>query len=61
MYIKDCNMNEDEKNSELEDLFKTFDKQFAECEQKFSEIEENLKAVQAEQESEDDPPPEKTE
>lgn len=54
-------MSEDEKNSELEDLFETFDKQFAECEQKFSAIEENLKAVQAEQESEDDPPPEKAE
>jgi hypothetical protein len=52
---------EEKKNSELEDLFQTFDKQFAECEQKFSEIEESLKAVQAEQESEDDPPPEKAE
>ena len=54
-------MSEEEKNSELEDLFKTFDKQFAECEQKFNEIEENLKAVHAEQENEDDPPSEKAE
>lgn len=54
-------MTEEEKNSDLEDLFETFDKQFAECEQKFSEIEENLKAFRAEQDEQSDPVPEKAE
>lgn len=56
-------MSEEEENSDLEDLFKTFDKQFAECEQKFSMIEENLKAFRDEQDENDppDPTPEKTE
>jgi hypothetical protein len=48
-------MNDEEKNRDLEDLFETFDKQFAECEQKFNEIEENLKAFR-EQQEESDPP-----
>jgi hypothetical protein len=56
-------MSEQEKNKDLEDLFATFDKQFAECEQKFNQIEENLKAFREEQEDSDspDPPAEKTE
>ena len=56
-------MSEDEKNDELEDLFKTFDKQFSECEQKFNVIEENLKAFRNEQDESDppEPPPEKAE
>ena len=54
-------MSEEEKNSELEDLFATFDKQFAECEQKFNRIEENLKEFRAGQEEQNEPLPEKTE
>jgi len=56
-------MSEEEKNSDLEDLFKTFDKQFAECEQKFNVIEENLKTFRKEQDESDppEPPPEKAE
>lgn len=54
-------MSEEEKNSDLEDLFETFDKQFAECEQKFTEIEENLKAFRAEQNQQSEPEPEKSE
>ena len=50
-------MSEDEKNNELEDLFKTFDKQFSECEQKFNVIEENLKAFRNEQDESDPPEP----
>ena len=57
----DKRMGEEEKNSDLEDLFKTFDKQFAECEQKFTEIEENLKAFRAEQDQQNEPEPEKSE
>ncbi len=53
-------MSEEEKKSELEDLFETFDKQFAECEQKFSAIEENLKEFRAEQDD-SEPLPEKAE
>jgi hypothetical protein len=52
---------EEEKNNDLEDLFATFDKQFAECEQKFSEIEENLKTFRAEQDQQSEPEPEKPE
>ena len=56
-------MSEEEKNNDLEDLFKTFDKQFAEYEQKFNVIEENLKTFRDEQDENDppDPPPEKAE
>jgi hypothetical protein len=56
-------MSEEEKNKDLEDLFATFDKQFAECEQKFNQIEENLKAFRDEQEASDPPdtPAEKAE
>ena len=48
-------MSDEEKNKDLEDLFETFDKKFAECEQKFSDIEESLKTFRDEQD-ESDPP-----
>ena len=57
--MRGAEMHDDEKNSDLEDLFKTFDKQFAECEQKFSEIEESLKTFRDEQEESE--PSEQTE
>ncbi|MBM4309457.1 MAG: hypothetical protein FJ119_00700 [Deltaproteobacteria bacterium] len=52
---------EEEKDNELEELFTTFDKQFADCEQKFSEIEENLKAFRDRQNEQADTPPENSE
>ena len=52
---------EEEKDNELEELFTTFDKQFADCEQKFSEIEENLKAFRDRQDEPADTPPEHSE
>jgi hypothetical protein len=48
----------EEKKDELEALFATFDKQFAACEQKFSEIEEDLKTFRAQQDEQEDTPPE---
>jgi len=45
-------MHEEKKDNELEELFASFDKQFAECEKKFNDIEQNLKSVRADQ---DDP------
>jgi len=51
----------DDEDNELEELFATFDKQFADCEQKFSEIEENLKAFRAEQDDPGNIPPENAE
>lgn len=54
-------MSEAEKDSELEDLFETFDKQLAACEQKLSAIDESLKAFRAEQDDKSDPLPEQAE
>jgi len=51
----------EQKKDELEDLFATFDQQFAACEQKFSKIEEDLKTFRAQQNEQEDSTPEHTE
>ncbi len=51
-------MSESEKDDELEELFAAFDRQFADCEQKFSAIEENLKVFRSQQDASEETPPE---
>lgn len=51
-------MHDEEKDNELEELFASFEKQFAKCEEKFSEIEHTLKAVRAEHDDSGETEPE---